>query len=266
MTNTQAFTDMVSREFVAGFRASQIWGMLGWDDIRQRYRRSVLGPIWITLSMGVFTLLLGVIYAELFHIDVATYLPFLSLGYIVWGFISQTTNESCRAFQEGERILKQIKLPYAVYVLRIVWRNVIVFFHTIVIYIPIAIIFAVKPNLYSLLALPGLLLIYVNQVWISFTLAILCSRYRDVLQVVSTAIQIMLFATPIMWPRESLGKSTWIADINPLYHWIELVRAPILGHVPGLLSWAVSIATAIVGTGIALALLNRAARRLVFWI
>ncbi len=266
MTNTQAIAEVVSREFIAGFRASQIWGMLGWDDIRQRYRRSVLGPIWITLSMGVFTLLLGVIYAELFHIDVATYLPYLSLGYIIWGFISQTTNESCRAFQEGERILKQIKLPYGVYVLRVVWRNVIVFFHTIIIYVPIAIIFDVKPSLYSLLALPGLLLIYINQVWISFTLAILCSRYRDVLQVVSTFIQIMLFATPIMWPRSSLVKAAWIADINPLYHWIELVRAPILGQDPALLSWVVSIATAVGGTCIAFLLLARASRRLVFWI
>lgn len=266
MAHAQSISEVTSREFIAGFRASQIWGMLAWDDIRQRYRRSILGPIWITLSMGVFTLLLGVIYSRLFHINVATYLPFLSLGYIIWGFISQTTNESCRAFQEGERILKQIKLPLAVYVLRVVWRNVIVFFHTVVIFVPIAVIFHVTPTWYCLLALPGLLLLYVNQVWLAFTLAILCSRYRDILQVVATAIQITLFATPIMWPKSSLANAGWIADINPLYHWIELVRAPILGQPPELLSWAVSVTTAIVGTGIALMLLRRASRRLVFWI
>jgi len=67
-----AVSDTISREFIDGFRATQIWGMLGWDDIRQRYRRSVLGPFWITLSMGVFILLLSVIYARLFNMEIKT--------------------------------------------------------------------------------------------------------------------------------------------------------------------------------------------------
>jgi ABC-type polysaccharide/polyol phosphate export permease len=264
MTNKMIAT--VSEEFIGGFRAHRIWGMLGWDDIRQRYRRSVLGPFWITLSMGVFILVLGVIYSRIFKMDIATYLPFLSVGLVVWGFISQTTNESCRAFQEGERILKQIKLPYGVYVLRVVWRNLIVFLHTIVIFIPIAIYFEIKPTWYIFLALPGLFLIYINQVWVAFVLAILSSRYRDVLQVISTAVQIMMFATPIMWPKDSLGASTWIAEVNPLYHLIELVRAPLLGHPPETLSWLVGISSGLIGIFIALALLVRSSRRLVFWI
>ncbi len=105
------FGEIVSEELLAGFSAWRIWMILGWDDIRQRYRRSVLGPFWITLSMGMFILLLGIIYSRLFHTDLATYMPYLSVGYIVWGFISQITNESCMAFQEGARIIKQIKLP-----------------------------------------------------------------------------------------------------------------------------------------------------------
>jgi ABC-type polysaccharide/polyol phosphate export permease len=258
--------ETISREFIDGFRARHVWAMLGWDDIRQRYRRSVLGPFWITLSMGVFILLLGVIYSRLFKMDISTYLPFLSAGFIVWGFIAQTTSESCRAFQEGDRIIKQIKLPYGIYVLRVVWRNVIVFLHTIVIFVPVAIYFDIKPTWYTFLALPGLALVYVNQVWVAFVLAILSSRYRDVLQVISTVIQIMMFATPIMWTKDSLGDSAWIADLNPLYHLIELVRAPLLGGPPATLSWLVAIDTALVGTCIALALLVRSSRRLVFWI
>lgn len=262
----QALIDTVSRELVDGIRATQIWGMLGWDDIRQRYRRSVLGPFWITLSMGVLIFMLGVIYARLFNIDIATYLPFLSIGYILWGFISSTTNESCRAFQEGERILKQLKLPYAVYVLRVVWRNFIVFLHTIVIYVPVAIIFQVAPDRYSLLALPGLALVYLNQTWVAFVVAILATRYRDVQQVVMTAVNILLFATPIMWPATSLGDAQYIALVNPLYHLVEIVRAPLLGLAPSALSWAVAIVMAVVGWLIAVALFARASRRIVFWV
>jgi ABC-type polysaccharide/polyol phosphate export permease len=109
-------------------------------------------------------------------------------------------------------------------------------------------------------------LIYINQIWVTFVLAILCSRYRDIMPVVATTVQILMFATPIMYLRESLGESAWIADINPLYHLIELVRAPLLGNPPAMLSWEVGITTAIIGTGLALGLLVRTSRRIVFWV
>jgi lipopolysaccharide transport system permease protein len=254
------------RDLLAAIWAWPLWTMLGWNDIRQRYRRSVLGPFWITLSMAIFIALLGVIYSNIFKIEIRTYLPFLTLGYIVWGFISQTTNESSIAFQEGERIIRQIRLPYAVFVLRVVWRNFIVFLHTIVIFIPIAVIFDVRPGYVGLLALPGLALVYINQVWVTLTLAILCTRYRDVQQIVTTAVQIMLFVTPIMWPITALGSAVMIAYANPLYHIIDLVRAPMLGHAPSHLSWLVAITSAVVGWTIAILLLRRASRRLVFWL
>ncbi len=128
--------DIVEAEILNGFRAWRVWTILGWDDIRQRYRRSILGPFWITLSMGVFILLLGVIYGRLFHMDLPTYLPYLSLGFIVWGFMSAVANDSCVAFHESGRIIKQIKLPFAIYIFRAVYRNFIVFLHTIIIFIP----------------------------------------------------------------------------------------------------------------------------------
>src|ERR1700724_4653594 len=156
-----------SQEIVAGFRAWPVWVIMGWDDIRQRYRRSVIGPFWITLSMSVFILVLGVIYSRIFHTELQSYLPYLTVGFIVWGFISAAANDSCIAFTDANRIIKQIKLPYSVYVLRVVWRNFIIFLHTIVIYIPIAIVFNIKPNWPMLLAIPGLILVCVNLIWLS---------------------------------------------------------------------------------------------------
>src|ERR1700686_2821463 len=90
--------DTISAEVLGGFRAWRVWTILGWDDIRQRYRRSVIGPFWITLSMGIFILVLGVIYSRLFHTDLQTYLPYLTVGFVVWGFISASANDSCIAF------------------------------------------------------------------------------------------------------------------------------------------------------------------------
>jgi ABC-type polysaccharide/polyol phosphate export permease len=254
------------RDFYEGLLAWPLWSSLAWNDIKQRYRRSVLGPFWITLSMGVLVIVLGYIYSRIFHTDIETYLPFLSLGFILWGFISTTITESCEAFRHGARIIKQIKIPYSIHILRVLWRNFIVLLHTIVIFIPVSLVFALKPNLAILLALPGLVLLCVNLAWVELVLAILSTRFRDVSLIVTTLVQVTLFATPIMWPIETLGDQRFIAEINPVYHLLELVRAPLLGAPPEAVSWIVAAGMAIVGWLVALALFNRVSRAIVFWL
>ena len=258
--------DIVAAEIFDGFRTWPVWTILGWDDIRQRYRRSVLGPFWITLSMGVFILLLGIIYSRLFHIDISTYLPYLSLGFIVWGFMSAVANDSCIAFHESGRIIKQIKLPFMTYVFRVIYRNFIVFLHTIVIFIPIAIYFRIMPDWNMLLALPGLFLVVVNAAWVATLLAIFSTRFRDIQPIVATTVQLLMFATPIMWTASSLGNARIVAEINPIYHLIEIVRAPMLGHVPEWQSWLIAGGLAAAGSVLAAGLLVSKSRRIVFWL
>ena len=256
----------VDQDFFAALREWRLWTTLGWNDIRQKYRRSIIGPFWITISMAIFILILGVVYSRIFHVGVSEYLPFLTVGYITWGFISQTTIESCTAFLEGERIIKQIRLPYAVYVLRVVCRNFIIFLHNAVVFVPVAIIFSVNPGLHGLMAIPGLALLCLNLSWVALSLSILNSRFRDLQQIVTTFVQIMLFVTPIMWPLSTLGDSTYIAEINPLYHLIDIVRSPLLGQTPEISSWLVAIALMFPGSAVSMWLLRRASHRLVFWI
>ena len=256
----------LSQEVAAGFRAWPVWVLMGWDDIRQRYRRSVIGPFWITLSMGFFILVLGAIYSRIFHAQIETYLPYLTVGFVVWGFMSAAANDSCIAFIDASRIIKQIKLPYSVYILRVVWRNFIIFLHTIVIYIPMAIIFKIEPNLTTLYVIPGLILVCVNLIWLTTVIAILSTRYRDIQPIVGTVIQLGMFATPIMWTVSSLGNDKIVAEINPVYHLIEIARAPLLGTAPEPLSWLVACGLAVIGSALAVALMVRASRRIVFWL
>jgi ABC-2 type transport system permease protein/lipopolysaccharide transport system permease protein len=256
----------VYQDLFCALREWRLWTMLGWNDIRLKYRRSTIGPFWITLSMAMFILILGIVYSRIFHIGVRDYLPFLTAGYITWGFISQTTTESCGAFLEGERIIKQIRLPYAVYVLRVVYRNFIIFLHNAVVFVPVAIIFSVNPGFHGLMAIPGLVLLYLNLCWVALCLSILNSRFRDLQSIVGTFVQVMLFVTPIMWPLRTLGDATYLAEINPLYHLIDIVRTPLLGQSPDFSSWLVAIALMFPGSAVSMWLLHRASRRLVFWI
>jgi ABC-type polysaccharide/polyol phosphate export permease len=255
-----------ARDFFDGILAWRLWSTLGWSDIRQRYRRSVLGPFWMTLSMTALVIVLGFVYSRIFQTEIETYLPFLALGFILWVFISTTITESCEAFRENAQLIKQIKIPYSIYVLRVVWRNFIVLLHTIIIFIPISIVFDLKPQLVMLLALPGLLLLCINLIWLGFVLAILSARFRDVPPIVATVVQLTLFASPIMWPVTAIGEHRFIADINPIYHLLELVRAPLLREEPALLSWTVGLGLALIGSLIAVSLFRRLSRQVVYWV
>lgn len=254
------------RDLVEGFSSYRLWSMLGWNDIRQRYRRSTLGPWWITISMSLFIVLLGLIYSKLFDQDIAIYLPYIALGMITWGFVSNTMIEACNSFIEGTGIIKQIRLPLSLFPIRMIWRSFIVLLHTAVAFIPIALYLRLEIGFGALMALPGLALVVTNQVWISILIGILSTRYRDVTPLVQAIVPISMFATPIMWPASALKNARYIADFNPFYHLIQLVRAPLLGEQAALESWIVVGSMCIVGYALAAALLTTARKSLVYWL
>jgi ABC-type polysaccharide/polyol phosphate export permease len=254
------------RDLIEGLANWRLWSMLAWNDIRQRYRRSALGPFWITISMAIFVVLLGVVYSKLFHQDITIFLPYVAMGLIAWGFISGTTTEACGHFIENGGIIRQIHLPFTIYTMRMIWRSFIVFLHTVVLIVPIAALFRIEIGLATLLVLPGMLLVILNQIWVSVVIGVIATRFRDTAQLVTTAIQISMFVTPIMWPVSAIPDATLIVDINPFHHLIELIRAPLLGGIAEPLSWAVVVAMCVVGYGLAALALNRAHLRLVYWL
>jgi ABC-type polysaccharide/polyol phosphate export permease len=185
---------------------------------------------------------------------------------VIWGFISSSVTECCSAFLESETIIKQIKLPFSVYILRVVWRNFIVFLHTGVIFIPVALIFGEKPSVVMLLAVPGLLLVYLNLLWLGLVLAILSTRFRDVPPIVSSLLQLAFFGSPLLWPAATLGHHSIVVEANPVYHLVEIMRAPLLGVAPTWLSWCVSLGSIFPGSLAAITLFRRASRRIVYWL
>ena len=255
-----------ARDLGEGMTNWRLWSMLGWNDIRQRYRRSAFGPFWITISMAIFVMLLGVIYSKLFHQQLAVFLPYIAMGLITWGFISGTTVEASSQFVENAGIIRQIRLPYTIYAMRMIWRSFIVFLHTVVLIVPIAIIFHMEFGWGTLLAIPGMFLVVLNQIWVAIVIGTLATRFRDIAQLVATGIQISMFVTPIMWPLSAIPDARFIADINPFYHLIELVRAPLLGSAAEPLSWIVVLGMCTVGYGLAAMALTRASPRLVYWL
>jgi len=258
--------NMPRSDILNGILSFRVWGTLGWHDIKQRYRRSVLGPLWFTLSTAIMACVLGALYSTILNQPVSQYLPFLAAGLVVWQFISASVLEGCTVFIVSGALIKQINLPLTIHVCRVVWRNFIILLHSIPIVVLSLLIFGVLPN-HGFFLLPiGLFLLLINAVWVSVALGILCSRYRDVLPIVSNLLQIAFFLTPVMWSPEILKDRSWIAEFNPLYHLIQIVRAPILSEIIPLESWFWAIGMVVFGFIFSQYLMNRFRNRVAYWL
>lgn len=256
------------KDIVQATKRYSLVGMLGWQDVRQRYRRSALGPFWLTISMGVMIGTIGVVFGEIFKTPLREFLPFLAAGMILWSFISSVVNDGCMTFIAAEGVIKQLPLPLFIHVMRMTWRNILIFGHNIVIY-PLVLLAVGKPiGWIALLAIPGFMLAVLNLVWVALLLGVLCARYRDLPQIIGSGLQVLFYLTPIMWmPSLLSGKANlYLLDWNPIYHVISVVRSPLMDEAPTALNWQVSGAMAVVGWIAAALIYGVYKRRIAYWL
>ncbi len=254
------------RDLAEGFGKSWMWVALALQDIKLRYRGSVLGPFWLTISTLLMVVAMGVIYGRLFHVDTATYLPYLSLGLFVWQTFSSIITEGCETFLREQSVIQQVPIPLSVHAYRNVCRNFIVLAHNLAI-VPIGLVlFAIPVDWHVLEIIPGFLLLAINGFWISILLGLISARFRDVPPIVASFLQILFFVTPIFWPIEMLGDWQAIATLNPLFAAIDVVRAPLLGAATSANSWIVLLTMTVLGCGVSFAVFARFRTRIVYWI
>lgn len=255
-------------DILSAFKRYPLAGMLGWQDVRQRYRRSAVGPFWLTISMGVMIGTIGVVFGHIFKAPMSDFLPFLAAGMILWGLISSVITDGCIGFIAAEGIIKQLPIPLYVHILRLLWRNLIIFAHNLVIF-PLVLLAVGRPlTMNAFVSIPGLALIMVNMMWIALILAVICARYRDLPQIVGSVLQVLYFLTPIMWLPRTLapGMQLYLLNLNPFFHLMEIFRAPLLGQLPSAINWEVSVGIAVVGWIVAIFIFNRYKARIAYWV
>lgn len=257
-----AFSDIAH-----GVSSWRVWGQAGWQEVKRRYRRTVLGPFWVTLSLGIFATAMGLIWAPLFNADVTTYLPFVTVGMISWVYVTSTISEGCGTYTGAEGLIKQLSFPYTMLNCTVVWRNMIIFFHNLIVAVVVTILLPVPVNLNTLLLVPGVILVAINGLWITMLLGMLSARYRDIPPLVGNLIQVMMFVTPIFWFANQLGPARQhIVTFNFLFHIVDIVRSPLLGAAPSLLSYVVAIIGAMIGWTITFMIYARFRRRIAYWL
>ena len=251
-------------------QAFKLWPLtltLGWFDIRLRYRGSMLGPFWLTLSTAVMIAALGILYSRLFKMELHDYLPFLALSLVLWGVLSTVIAEACTCFTSVESTIRSMRMPHAVHAMRIVVRNLIVLAHNVVVIVVVYAWFNNWPGLGAVRAIPGLLLWVVDGLAICLLLGPIGARFRDIPPIIASVIQIAFFVSPVIWKPELLhGPALDLLWLNPFYTLLEIVRGPLLGDTVSLHVWASALAYSAALVVAAWFLFARTRGRLAFWV
>jgi ABC-type polysaccharide/polyol phosphate export permease len=240
--------------------------MLAWQDVKQRYRRSTLGPIWLTISSGLQILTLGIMSSLLFSTPIEKSLPYVCAGLLFWNFITGIISEGGYLFISATPYLTQVKTSLTTCFLQITFRNLIIFGHNFVIYILVAAYYGVAPGL-SILVWPISLILSLFCIgWIVLLVSIVSARYRDIPMIVQNIFGVLFWLTPLMYFPEQLGAKEHVIYYNPFTHLIAIMRDPLLDRAMSMNSWLVCIAMAIVGWTIALLFFARFRSRVVYWL
>lgn len=253
-------------DLITALISRDLWLFLAWQDIKLRYRRSKIGPLWITLSMTLFCLSLGAIYSQIFKADVTEYLPFLSVGYVFWGMMSGMLGEFPNLYVDNSAYIKDTNINLFIILFRAVVRHIIILAHNALIIIGIYLYFHINPGMTAILALPGCVLVLLNLGAIGVLLSFLGARFRDVAPITQSVIQMLFFLTPLTWFPRLVPAGNWVTLVNPFASFLDLTRSPLLGQLPAKESWIIAVSTFLFFALVAICMYRAKASRIPFWV
>ncbi|KRA57523.1 hypothetical protein ASD89_07640 [Caulobacter sp. Root656] len=244
----------------------RVWFLMANQDISLRYRRSLLGPFWISLAMATLILGLGLLYSQIFHQPFKEYVSYIAAGLVVWTLLSGLLLESCNVVMEADTHLRALPLPLSLFASRMVFRNVIIFGHNLLVVLVMLLIFQHTISPLILLALPGLLVITTFGFAVALVLGPLSARFRDIPQIMASLVQLAFFLTPIFWKAGQLRANNPAIIFNPLFHFVELIRQPLLGHTPTAINWGVALGVTAGALALAVVVQALTRRKLFLWL
>jgi lipopolysaccharide transport system permease protein len=237
-----------------------------WGDTKARYRRSMLGPLWIVLGTAIGVAGLGVLWSSLLGMDKATFIPSLTIGLVVWQFIAGCVTESTTVLVRQASIIRNIKTSFILFPVQLVIRQLITFGHNCIVILAVLLIFHQHLSATQLMALVGLLLVVGNLLWLTLLLGMLGARLRDLEQLVNAVMPMLFFLSPVIFRPSHLPMNSKILWLNPFTYWITVIRDPLQGSLPTVQVYAVTIGMIIAGWSFALWFLNARHSRIAFWV
>jgi ABC-type polysaccharide/polyol phosphate export permease len=240
---------------------------LAWTEVVQSYRRSLLGPFWITLNLVIFTMAMTLVYGALFAVPTTEYAAFLACGMIVWSWVSALLTEAGNTFINNAHFVKNTSIDKSILIWSFVYRQVIILAHHLLVYGALVLLNIIQLTLYTMLAIPAFLVLFVMSIPITAVMSILFSRFRDLARLIASLMLVILMVTPIFWqPGMMAGRRALLYLANPVYYIVEFARAPLLGTPPApLVVVVVLVMTGLIWV-VGAAAYRRYAKYVVFWL
>lgn len=244
-----------------------VWQAFAWDEIQHRYRRSKLGLAWIALSYFLFVFAIGLFFNGFASKSAKEFLYYVALGFACFTFLISNLTDGTGVFRSSSNWIKSATLPYSIYAYKSVARSLFPF----VIQLTCAAVIMVgsgwRPSLTILWCVPALVMYLVNAIWIQIFMGLVSARWQDITHLVSAITRLLFFTTPIVWVfEERTGLVRKVAHLNPLTHFLGIMRTPLLGGNPPLDSWLVVLGLTVAGWLGTLFVAGKMRRRLPFWV
>jgi len=227
------FESQLLADSTASVRVWRVWWFLGTQDIKARFRRSFLGPVWIFLNMFLFVAGAGVLFGVLINQPMREFLPYLLIGLALWGMIVSSLTESGWSFVNAEGYIKQFCYPKQIYLLRTLVSTSIILAISLTTVLPVLMFFGRFSILGWVLAVPGLVILLLASLAHITLSGYLGVRFRDYPHATGGILQVVFFVTPVMFPAKMLDERhlSLVYRVNPFYYLISIAREPILHGV-----------------------------------
>lgn len=245
------------------------WLYITWLTFLVRYRKTAIGPAWLVVGPALFIAVLGVLYSEIGGIPPIDFIPHLTIGLVTWTLINGFVTGSTTVFHRNQSKIMQGATPLTDLAMLDVLSTVLQFLHQLILVPIVFIIVGRGVSSYALLSIVGVALLIANGVWLTIVFGIIGARYRDLSEIVQAVMRIAFLATPIMWIPNAQNRSDILEAFlvfNPFYHFLELVRAPLMGKPIAPISWLVAIVITALGYLLASAMYERYSRQVSLWV
>jgi lipopolysaccharide transport system permease protein len=252
------------------WKCRNFWLSLVINDMRLRYRRSVLGVGWSLLHPLTTAFVTGVVFCEIFKMPIRELLPFVLSGLACWAYITGVTVQGCQSYVQAESYIRQHPLPLAVYPLRTTLGAMIHFLIALVLVFGLASVFRNTADVSAgFLLIPGIALFFLFGWAVAILAGFVNTIFRDTQHILEVVFQILFYLTPLVYPMRMLSETRvgWLLRYNPVVPFLKLIREPLLeGRTPSLTCYAVATAITLLLGAAAIASLGYQQRRVILYL
>ena len=242
------------------------WLTLGWYDFSVQHRRTLIGPFWQTIQVGIWVLGLSLVFGSTLSADMPEYPAYVAAGVIVWNFITGAITLGPTIFVRNGHLIQNVPNPLATFPLRELVALSLRFVFQLPAFVVVAVYLSINITFYTALFVLGMLAIMTTAFWVALFLATIGTRFRDLNFMLETVTRFLFFMSPIFWVPVDGTLRGLLATWNPFTYFIEIVRAPMLGEAPSLLAWMIVLAVLCTTMTITLVFYNQFRHRIVFWL